>query len=309
MLLFAQVLISLLLCIASANYMVDSVSKICAKLGISSFVVGLILAFGTASPELVVSVSSTLKGHADINIGNVFGSYIANILVGVGLPAILTTYCIKQTKLDKSTLYLVFLTFLFVAILLVCRLTIGFVGSIVLILIFFVYIILNIKEHIVNVVHNDKERPNYSLVWPIVLMLVSAVLLVISSNFLVKYVVQFAESYGVSEKVIATTIVALGTSAPEIIAAIIAAYKKQSELSIGNIIGSNIMLLFGVFGVCGLISPVSISLKVLLTDILLMLIVGVSLYLLIHFKKEITRSIGLLFIFVYILYTVYQISI
>lgn len=264
----AIIVASLLVLVKSADFLVDGASSFAKRLGVSSLVIGLtIVAFGTSAPELSVNVSSALTGATDIAVGNVVGSNIANILLILGIVA-----WMKGVKLQHSTVWkevpFMLLSALVILVLgsdvMLDRASAGIISFIDgLVLLAFFIIFLYYSYGIAKNGSDDGDVKIYG--WPrtAIMIVVGLIGLVISGKFLVGAATDIALALGVTERLIGLTIVAVGTSLPELMTSIVAARKGQSDLAVGNVVGSNIFNVFFVLGVTPLIAPLPISPSVL----------------------------------------------
>jgi cation:H+ antiporter len=310
----------LLLLIKGANWLVDGASALALRFKISPIVIGLtIVAFGTSSPELLVSVTSALSGNTDIAIGNVIGSNIVNILLILGVSAL-----IYPLRVNKNTTWKeVPMSFLGALVVLVLgiqtlldqhRFSLSAVnsseviGSLTfsngLILLFFFIIFLYYTFGIAKASGDEvPEIKKMNLQKSVLLIVVGLVALGIGSNVFVTNAVTLAKGLGVSELLIGLTIVAVGTSMPELVTNIVAARKKRVELVIGNIVGSNIFNIFFILGVTALIKTIPLTGENL-TDILVLfgttLLLFLSLF--VFRKRIITRMEGAFMVLCYVLY-------
>ncbi len=303
----------LLLIVFGADWLVDGASAIARKLKISEFVIGLtIVGFGTSCPELVVSVTGAIKGISDISIGNVIGSNIFNTLLILGLTAIILPIGVTANNKRRD----IPMTLLVTLLLIVCGMSFTFfhIGSgdglsrlegIIFLLLFALYIFYCFKTDD----HDSGESANsseISTLKAILLTLAGLAGLVLGGRWFVNSAVTLAHAIGVSDKFIAITLLAGGTSLPELAACVVAAAKKKGQLALGNILGSNIFNILLILGISATIRPVSFSgidmidmLALLLSVILVMM----SAY---TFKKDkIDRYEGVIFLLVFIAYYVW----
>lgn len=303
----------LLLIVFGADWLVDGASAIARKLKISEFVIGLtIVGFGTSCPELVVSVTGAIKGISDISIGNVIGSNIFNTLLILGLTAIILPIGVTANNKRRD----IPMTLLVTLLLIVCGMSFTFfhIGSgdglsrlegIIFLLLFALYIFYCFKTDD----HDSGESANsseISTLKAILLTLAGLAGLVLGGRWFVNSAVTLAHAIGVSDKFIAITLLAGGTSLPELAACVVAAAKKKGQLALGNILGSNIFNILLILGISATIRPVSFSgidmidmLALLLSVILVMM----SAY---TFKKDkIDRYEGVIFLLAFIAYYVW----
>lgn len=317
--------LGLFILIKGAGWLVDGASAVALRFKISPIVIGLtIIAFGTSSPELLVSVTSALSGTTDIALGNVIGSNIANILLILGISAIIYPLSVNKNTTWKE----VPMSFLGAVVVLVLgvqtlldqhRFSLGavnseeIIGSLTfsngLILLFFLVIFLYYTFGIAKA--SGSEQPDIKKLKPLHangLILLGLIGLGLGSQLFVDNAVILAKSIGVSELFIGLTIVAIGTSLPELVTNVVAAKKRQVELVIGNVVGSNIFNIFFILGVTALIETVPLTGKNL-TDILVLFASTLLLFLFIFvFKnRKITRVEGIFMVVCYIVYLTFLI--
>ena len=309
-------IVGLALLLVGANYLTEGSSAVAKRFGISEFVIGLtIVAIGTSAPELVVSFISTMEGKTDMAIGNVIGSNLFNILMILGVTALIRPIRIEHNTLSRDIPF----GLLAAIVLAICGLDIwlcGESGSItrsegLLLLCFFVvfmaYSFATAKrdeapEEIVPAQENSKKRS----IWIELLMIVGGLAgLIYGGDLFLEYAVIFARDMGMSEAVIAVTLMAGGTSMPELITCVIAAAKNKGQLALGNVIGSNISNIFLILGTCATVSPLRLG-EILPLDLIILvaasLIIAVSAF---TFRRnELDRAEGVIFILLYIGYVV-----
>ena len=234
------------------EYLVRGASSIARRFGISPLVIGLtIVGFGTSAPEMLVSVNAALAGQPAIAIGNILGSNIANILLILGLSALIAPLIIPARRLPRDLAFMLVATGVIWVMLLdgmVTRIEGG-----VLLAGLAVFLVMAFSSGSVP----QEDDPLETSVAKTTLMTVGGlVLLVIGAHFLVDSATTISRTFGTSEAVIGLTIVAVGTSLPELATSVIAAYRRQTEIAVGNIVGSNIFNIFGILGVTALIAPI-----------------------------------------------------
>lgn len=254
-----------ILLIKGANFLVDGSSSVAKRFGISSLVIGLtVVAFGTSTPELVVNLISAFKGTTDIAIGNIIGSNIANILLILGITGIVAPIAVKSSTTWKE------IPFALLAVLVsaVMANDILFSGAnesfltrgdgLILLGFFavFMYYIVGIAK---NGTDEVEEVKIFGISKSIALIIVGLLFLVIGGKWIVDAAVFIAKSWGLSEAVIGLTIVAVGTSLPELITSVVAAMKGKSDIAIGNVVGSNIFNVFWILGITSVIKPLPFS--------------------------------------------------
>lgn len=305
----------LLLILAGANALTDGAASVAKRFNISSLVIGLtIVAFGTSAPELTVSVVSALKGSADMAIGNVVGSNIFNTLMIVGCTAAIVPISMNKGTLSKE----IPLCILASVVLFICAndvlinnaSTNSISHSDGLLLLCFFLIFLGYTFAIAHNGNEEEETPIKRMpIWKAGLFIAAGLAgLIYGGQFFVDGASGIARGLGVSESVIGLTLVAGGTSLPELATSIVAALKKNPEMAIGNVIGSNLFNIFFVLGCSASISPMAIQ-GITNLDLGVMIASCVLLYLFGLFirKRTITRPEGILMILCYIGYIVYLI--
>lgn len=304
------ILISLVLMYFGASWLVKGSSALALKAGISPLVTGLtVVAFGTSSPELFVSVNAALAGQGNIAIGNVIGSNMFNICIILGISAIVTPLRIKLQLLKIDIPFLVIITIGFV-ILFADRQISRAEGGILLAGIVF-YTLLNIilarreKSKEINDEYNDSVTDGkMKWYWSAAMIILGIGVLVAGSELLVKGAVAIARSLGVGETIIGLTIIAAGTSVPELASSIVATLKKEYDIAIGNVIGSNIFNLLGIIGISSIISPLT---AISISNIDLYIMLGVTLLLIPFFRTSYTlkRDEGIFMVALYLMYMYY----
>lgn len=301
----------LVLILLGANGLTDGASSVAKRFNIPSIVIGLtIVAFGTSAPELAVSISSALKGSADIAIGNVVGSNIFNVLAIVGCTALVAPIAITQNTLRKE----IPLCILSSIVLLVCANDIILDGSVDnilttsdgIILLCFFAIFLGYTFAIASGGNAEAEEIKQLPLWKSAIYIIGGlVALVLGGQFFVNGASGIARSMGVSESVIGLTLVAAGTSLPELATSVVAALKKNPEIAIGNVIGSNLFNVFLVLGASATITPMRLG-GITNFDLLALLVSSVLLWIFGLFlkKRTITRIEGGILVSCYIVYTI-----
>lgn len=255
-----------ILLIKGANYLVDGSSSVAKRFGISSLVIGLtVVAFGTSTPELVVNLISAFKGTTDIAIGNILGSNIANILLILGITGAISSITVKSSTTWKEipfALLAILVTAVMANDVLFSGATESFLtrGDGMILLGFFavfMYYIFGIAKN--GAEDETEDVKTFGTLKSIALIVVGLVFLVIGGKWIVDSAIVLAKIWGLSEAVIGLTIVAIGTSLPEMITSIIAAMKGKSDIAIGNVVGSNIFNIFWILGITSVIKPLPFS--------------------------------------------------
>lgn len=297
--------LGLLLLFASGKYLVESSVAISRLLRIPTMIIGLtVVALGTSAPELLVSLQAAVSGYPEIAMGNVVGSNISNILLVLAITAVIfpIPVSVSSVKLDWPIMMLVSLV-LFVFTL---NGWLSPVEGLVLILLLAIYIgILVIRSRGMEKTEQEPGAPVAMRWWVAgLIFLGSCAGLAFGADLLVKNTAIIAEELGISKRVISITMVAVGTSIPELATSVIAALKKETDISVGNIIGSNIMNILSVLGITSIIGPVRVDAEIVKFDIPWML--GTSFLLLLLMlpavRSRISRWEGVFMILIYLLY-------
>ena len=287
--------------VKGADWFVDGTSGMARKLGIPQLVVGLtIVAMGTSAPEAAVSITAALKNNAGIAIGNVIGSNILNILIILGVTAVITTVAIQ-----KSTLYVEIPYMLVVTIVLILMGLDGKVSRIEGILLWGMFLVyLAYLYYLAKKGKEEKEEVEESIWKLIVSAILGGAIVVWGSDITVDAATKIAQILGMSERFIGLTIVALGTSLPELVTSVTAAKKGNADIAIGNIVGSNIFNILFVIGTAALIIPVPYTTGFLM-DGVIAIMAGVLLWIAVFWKMELRRSWGIVMLAAYAAYFVY----
>lgn len=304
--------VGFVLLIKGADYFVEGVSKIADKLGIPQLVIGLtIVAFGTSAPEAAISISSAIKGNTGIAIGNIIGSNIMNILLILGI-----TSCITVLKVAKSTVYYEIPFVIFITTVLVViggtQGKLGFVSGIILwalFILFFVYLIKMAKSGKSDGIVEEGEAydgKKDSMIKLIFITLAGMAAIVIGSDLTVDGATEIAKILGISDRIIGLTIVAFGTSLPELITSVTAGIKGKADIAIGNIVGSNIFNILFVLGTTSLIKSVPYSTNFVI-DGIVAIAAAVLLFLGVVRKKQLGRMAGIIMLIAYAGYFAYLI--
>lgn len=266
-------LVGLALIVFGADWLVDGASAVARKAGISEFVIGLtIVGFGTSCPELVVSLTGAFQGNADISVGNVVGSNIFNTLLILGLTAAIAPVAMTRANSRRDIPITLLVTFLFAALALTGT-QISRVEGIVFLAIFVAYMVYCFKTD--TGVTEEAPQKVRSLWVAILLVLAGLGGLIFGGQLFVNNATAIARALGVSDKFIALTLLAGGTSLPELATCIVAAAKKKDQLALGNILGSNIFNILLILGASATVTPLStvamtlVDLGVLLLSIVL----------------------------------------
>jgi cation:H+ antiporter len=307
--------------IKGADIMIDGAASLARRYGVSTFIIGLtVVAFGTSMPELAISVMASLKGSAGIALGNVIGSNITNALLILGAAAIVAPLVVKQSTVTKEIPFSL-LSFLAMGILvndtLIDRTApngLTRIDGLILILFFSIFIyytfgIIKLKENIFKKTVDElkEEEPrefSYKISAAMIIFGLAGVIL--GGNWLVKSAVSFAHFFGLSEALIGLTIMAVGTSLPELVASVMAARKGKTDMAVGNVVGSNIFNTLWVLGLSAIIHPIAYD-PILNTDMAILIGVTIMLLFLIFVgrKNVLDRREGMILLVVYVCYLVF----
>ncbi len=307
----------LILLVWSADRFVDGAAATARYAGMSPLLIGMvIIGFGTSAPEMVVSSISAFEGNPGLALGNAFGSNIANIALILGFTAILAPITLQSRVLKKELPVLFVVTLLTTALLF--NLYFSRLDAIILLIVFAAimiwWILLGLRQrndHLASDVDELLEDHPMSLRRALTWLIVGMALLVISSRILVWGAVEIARGVGVSDLIIGLTIVAIGTSLPELASAIAATRKGEHDLVIGNVIGSNLFNTLAVTGIAGAIQPLNVEPAVVYRDCLLMTLLTAVLFLVrsdASGQKRISRRGGGVLLAVYIGYSGYLVA-
>ena len=293
-----------LLLVVGGDFLVKSSVGLSFKLNLSKLIIGMtVVSFATSAPELLVSLSAALTGSSDLALGNVIGSNIANIALVLGLTAMIAPIVVDKSFFKLNWPAMMGFSFLLYFFLKNDAVLSAIEGAILLIalILFIIYMIWDAKKSKLETVDDledeldgDLEKAGYTKIF--IWLLIGAVALYFGSEFLVRGAKEIASSLGISEGVIGLSVVAIGTSVPELAASIIAALKGEKAISLGNLIGSNIFNIGSVLGITAMISPLKVDPKMLENDIFWM--IGVAFILLpltfLPIKNKISRYKGLI---------------
>ena len=308
-------IIGFVLLIKGADYFVDGSSAIAKKVGIPSVIVGLTLvSLGTSAPELAVSVISSIQGNNGITLGNVIGSNLFNSLVVLGVSAMIVPLVIKKKDTKRDFSVNIFSTILVVVLTLVGFLLGGKVISrldgIILLICTLIYMVILIFQSKGNNSEDISEIEDIKLSTKIILSIIGVAGITIGGQLVVNSSKEIAKTFGISDKLIGLTIVAIGTSLPELVTSVVAILKGEDDIALGNILGSNTFNLLLILGTASAINPIKVSTS-LFIDLAVLLVVTLFIGALVFINKKeektISRKEGFLLIMVYIVYTVYVI--
>lgn len=304
------ILVGFIMLIKGADILVDGSSAIAKKMRISEIIIGLtIVSIGTSMPELFVSTTSAIQGASDISIGNIIGSNICNLLFILGLSAVIHPVKFqKQTKWIENPMSIILTLIFFI----ICNVNQDVIRTegIILIVLFVAFLIYTIamgkkSQNEVILELSLEEAKKISVTKNVLLITLGIIALKIGGDLVVNNAKLIATALNVSEKIIGLTIVAIGTSLPELVTSVTAAIKGESDIAIGNIIGSNIFNMLLIIGVSATIHPITYNITY--NSQMIILFIAMTLMLIFPFikpKDELSRKNGLILVLLYLFYMV-----
>lgn len=304
-----------LLLIKGADWFVGGASDLAKILRVPTIIIGLtIVSIGTSLPEACVSITASLKGVDDIATGNVIGSNIFNLLVVAGLSAVIKPISIDRDTIRRdfpfSIVCAVILTF-FMATLFFGKTSpsIGRVDGLIMLVILIGYMIVLIRDALSyrQTVGGEETAAVISLPVSLGLIVLGVVCIILGGNLVVDAATEIARTFGLSENLIGLTIVACGTSLPELVTSMVAAKKGDSDIAMGNVVGSNIFNILFILGASSVISPLKVG-ETALVDMSVLIVVSLITWAFIAKKKKVTRPFGGLMFLTYVAYLIYIIG-
>ncbi|MCT4557814.1 MAG: calcium/sodium antiporter [Pelagimonas sp.] len=313
---FVFAVLGLLILLLAGDALVKGAVNLSLRVGIPALIVSLtIVAFGTSAPELLISINAALEGAPGIALGNVVGSNTANVLLVLGVPALITVMHTSQCNTRKSYTLMLGASVLFIA--LAFRGVFDWISGVVLLGALALFLADSMRDALV---HRREGCPDQELEepegadpdmpwWKIILFLLLGLIgLPLGADLLVDSAREIARMFGVSDEVIGLTLVALGTSLPELATTVMAALRRQADVAIGNVIGSNMFNLLAIIGVASVIAPIGVAEDFVEFDLWVML--GASLLLMpfVLFKRDLNRIWGVILSGLYIVYILMVLS-
>ena len=297
---YLLLLVGVLLLLIGGDFLVKSAASLAKKLNISPFLIGVtVVSFGTSAPELIVSLKAAFNGSSGIAIGNVIGSNVANLALVLGITVLIRPVVIDSKKLQFAWFSMLVASLMFFGFSLdgiLDRLD-GFFLITGLIL----FLILSIRKRDDSFADEELEKTLKTNLIPVYFIL-GATGLYYGSELLVDNAITIAKSFGISEFIIGVSVVALGTSLPELVTSVIAILKGQSSISVGNLIGSNVFNIFAVLGITSAVNPLEADSFLIAIDLPIMLGVTLLTGVFLMVSKQLGRIEGLLLITIYIIY-------
>lgn len=311
-----MIVIGFVLLVLGAELLVRGSSNIASKFHIPEMLIGLtIVALGTSAPELIITVTSAFSGNTDLIIGNAIGSNLCNLLFILGLMAIIRPVLIDEDA-KKIHIPIAFLSVLVILFIEISHISsnpsfIGRVDGIILVILFLAYFTYPIFSEIKDIRKaykenkNEESTKNIKIFVQIIFIIIGIVLLKFGGDFVVDYSTEIAQALGISERVIGLTIVAIGTAMPELITSIIAVIRKDTDLAVGNLVGSCVLNLLLILGVGAIITPLEFSNE--FTQNLILLAISTLILWIFNFigkKNTITRFKGFILLIIFTFYMV-----
>lgn len=308
---FVQVIllaVGFVMLMKGADWFVDGAAWLADKFGIPQLVIGLtIVAMGTSAPEAAVSISAALRGSAEITIGNVLGSNILNILIILGITAVIRPVLVQRSTVRYEMPFVILVSVLLAGLgLMDQKITRGEGVVLWLFMLAYLLYLLWMSKHGTQPEEPDEEEKKASPLKMAALIIIGLILVVWGSDVTVDAATKLATAFGMTERFIGLTIVALGTSLPELVTSVTAAIKGKSDIAVGNIVGSNIFNILFVVGTTALITPVAYSLD-FTVDSMVAIGAAVLLLLCVAVRKRLARTGGIIMLVCYGAYFLYLI--
>ena len=305
-------ILGMALLIKGADFFVDGSSGIAKKFKIPSIIIGLTLvSLGTSAPEISISINAVLAGASDMSVGNVVGSNICNIFLILGMAAIFTPLLISKDikKYDIPIMVGIFILLIVFAYLITPNMINWWEGLILLLLFigYTIFLILRTKQQ-EQTEEVEEKKPN--IIKCVIFVVLGLAAIIFGGNLVVNNAQSIALELGMSETLVSLTIVAVGTSLPELVTSVVAAFKKEGDIAVGNVIGSCIFNIILILGLASIVAPIgpdkflTVQAEVLL-DVIIMLSGGVVLLLISCFSKKVSRWQGIVMLVTYVAYIVY----
>lgn len=307
MFLALSIIVGLLGLLVGGDLLVRGASAVAVRLGISPLVVGVVIVgLGTSAPELVTCVRAALAGAPGIAVGNIVGSNIANILLILGAAALMHPIATTRSAVVRDGSIVIASAVAFAAVAMTGMIGRGAGGIFVALLV--VYLVYTVRSDRKDgaTVDDVPAKPGTPFALSIVFLVLGLVGVIIGAEYLVAGAVELAQRYGVSEEVIGLTLVAVGTSLPELATSIVAAVRGQSAIALGNILGSNVYNTVGIGGITALVQPVPVSTGMQTFDIPVMIVVSLLLVLVVATGRVVARWEGAVLLVLYAGYIAFQ---
>lgn len=289
------------LLIKGADFFVEASSSIAKRLRVPSIIIGLtIVAFGTSAPELAVSTAASISGNNDIALGNVLGSNIFNLLVVLGACGVVRPFGVKLRWDFLATIGVAVILLIMIAF----DLTVGRADGIILLILFIAFVGLTVRDALINRIITNEEIETLSPLRSLIYIIGGLAAIVWGGDLVVNSASSIARSFGLSQNLVGLTIVAMGTSLPELVTSIVAARKGENGLALGNVIGSNLFNILMVLGISSAISPIAVS-ALSIYDTAFLIAASIITLFLCKSKQRISRMEGIIMLALYFSYMVY----
>lgn len=299
---YVLLLLGFLFLVKGADLFVDGSSSIAKHMKIPSVIVGLtIVAMGTSAPEASVSITAALSGNCDISLGNIVGSNIFNFLTVIGVSAMIFPIISHKDIIKRDLWWNLGITGLL--LLLIIDKKIGRIDGVILLLGMALYLFVVIKNALKN--RTDESKENLiSVPKSLIFMIIGLAAIICGGNFVVDNASIIAKSLGLSETLIGLTIVAIGTSLPELVTSITAARKKEAGIALGNAVGSNIFNILFILGASSVLTPINVASE-LFIDTVILIAVGILIFIFAYTGRKTNRTEGIICTLLYVAYTAY----
>ena len=313
---YILLILGFILLIKGADFFVDGSSSVAKLLKVPSIVIGLtVVAFGTSMPELSVSVTAAIRGNNDLAVSNVLGSNIFNLLVVLGCCSIIRPVEAKWSLLRKEFPFSIFITiillfldsdFSFIKILDGNKtFVLGRWAGILFLILFVIFLYATVKSALIS--RSDTAEEDYKVMSPLksaVFIILGLAGIVWGGNLVVDSACNIAETFGLSQTFIGLTIVALGTSLPELVTSMVASSKGENDLAVGNVVGSNIFNILLILGISSAITPITLDVTAVY-DTLILIVASIIVYISAISNHKIQRKEGMLFLIAYLAFFIY----
>lgn len=303
---FLLLIVGFVFLIKGSDFFVDGASSIASLLKIPTIIVGLtIVAFGTSAPEAAVSITSAITGNNAMAVSNIIGSNLFNILMVIGISALLGELLMEKSVLNKDLPFLVGITILFAAFIIIGW-NLSQIEGIILLVILIAYVAYLVKSAKKSDNANVVEKPKFTLPQSIIFILIGLAGIVLGGDLVVNSASDIAIALGMSETLVGLTIVAIGTSLPELVTSLTALKKGENQLVIGNVIGSNIFNILFVLGASSAITAISLDSSMLI-DVTFMIFVTVLCFIFGKTQDKFDKKEGAILVALFIAYMIFAI--
>ncbi len=311
MMMYVWLIVGFVLLVKGADFFVDGSSSVAKILRVPSIIIGLtIVAFGTSCPEAAVSITASIEGKNAISLGNVIGSNIFNLLVVTGASAVLMPITVDRGMLKREFPFSIIVAVILLAFAADTMLrgmetnAVGRGAGIVLLILFVLFVAFMVWSALKNRTESQEEYKTMSVTRSLIYIVGGLAAIIIGGQLVVDSATEIARTFGLSETLIGLTIVAMGTSLPELVTSIVAAVKGESDLALGNVIGSNIFNILLILGASATIAPLSVGIEIIY-DTVILIVMSIVVYIMAFGKKKIGRLEGAIMLLGYAVYMAY----